>query len=55
MIIGIMGAMPDEVDQLCAKLENVTVEPYGGVEYHRGTLAGKQGLRRSSSPALRAT
>ena len=27
MIIGIMGAMPDEVDQLCAKLENVTVEP----------------------------
>ena len=42
MIIGIMGAMPDEVDQLCAKLENVTVEPYGGVEYHRGTLAGKQ-------------
>ena len=42
MIIGIMGAMPDEVDQLCAKLENVTVEPYGGVDYHKGTLAGKQ-------------
>ena len=40
MIIGIMGAMPDEVDQLCAKLGNVTVEPYGGVEYHKGTLAG---------------
>ena len=36
MIIGIMGAMPDEVDQLCARLENVTVEPYGGVEYHKG-------------------
>ena len=34
--------LPDEVDQLCAKLENVTVEPYGSVEYHRGTLAGKQ-------------
>ena len=42
MIIGIMGAMPDEVDQLCAKLENVTVAPYGGVEYHKGTLAGKE-------------
>ena len=42
MILGIMGAMPDEVDQLCAKLENVTVEPYGGVEYHKGMLAGKQ-------------
>ena len=42
MIIGIMGAMPDEVDQLCARLENVTVEPYGGVEYHKGTLAAKQ-------------
>lgn len=26
MIIGIMGAMPDEVDQLCAKLEQVTKE-----------------------------
>ena len=70
MIIGIMGAMPDEVDQLCAKLENVTVEPYGGVEYHKGTLAGKQVVvccapprcsspssvrRRSSSPASQAT
>ena len=42
MIFGIMGAMPDEVDQLCARLENVTVEPHGGVEYHKGTLAGKQ-------------
>ena len=42
MIFGIMGAMPDEVDQLCAKLENVTTEPYGGVDYHKGTLAGKQ-------------
>ena len=30
MIFGIMGAMPDEVDQLCARLENVTVEPPGG-------------------------
>ena len=37
MIIGIMGAMPDEVDQLCAKLENVTVEPYGGVEIGRAS------------------
>ena len=56
MIIGIMGAMPDEVDQLCAKLENVTVEPYGGVEYHRGTLAGKQvvvccaGMGKANAP-----
>ena len=35
MIIGIMGAMPDEVDQLCARLESVTKEQYAGVEYHR--------------------
>ena len=42
MIFGIMGAMPDEVDQLCAKLENETVEQYGGVEYHTGALSGKQ-------------
>ena len=42
MILGIMGAMPDEVDQLCARLSDVTVESYGGVEYHQGKLAGKQ-------------
>ena len=42
MIFGIMGAMPDEVDQLCARLSDVTVESYGGVEYHQGKLAGKQ-------------
>ena len=48
MIIGIMGAMPDEVDQLCARLENVTKEQYAGVEYHRGMLHDKhgQGQRR---------
>ena len=59
MIFGIMGAMPDEVDQLCAKLENVTVEPYGGVEYHKGTLAGKQvvvccaGMGKANAAATR--
>ena len=42
MIIGIMGAMPDEVDQLCARLADVTKEEYAGVEYHCGTLQGKQ-------------
>ena len=42
MIIGIMGAMPDEVDQLCARLADVTKETYAGVEYHCGTLQGKQ-------------
>ena len=40
--LSLIHILPDEVDQLCAKLENVTVEPYGGVEYHKGTLAGKQ-------------
>ena len=42
MVIGIMGAMPDEVDQLCQKLDNVTKETFAGVEYHRGSLCGKQ-------------
>lgn len=42
MIFGIMGAMPDEVDQLCARLENVAVEHYGGVDYHIGHLQGKE-------------
>ena len=44
MIIGIMGAMPDEVDQLCAKLEQVTKETYAGVEYHQGMLNGRRSL-----------
>ena len=42
MVYGIMGAMPDEVDQLCARLTDVTAETYAGVEYHHGTLHGKQ-------------
>ena len=37
-IIGILGAMPEEVDQLCALLDGVTIEPYAGVEYHQGYL-----------------
>lgn len=42
MIFGIMGAMPDEVDQLCARLQDVTCETYAGVDYYKGTLQGKQ-------------
>ena len=42
MKFGIMGAMPDEVDQLCARLTDVAKESYAGVEYHCGTLQGKQ-------------
>lgn len=40
-ITAIMGAMPDEVEQLCALLDGVTVEPYAGVTYHRGLLGEK--------------
>ena len=42
MVIGIMGAMPEEVSQLCTRLSGVTVEEYAGVSYHRGCLAGRQ-------------
>ena len=42
MIIGIMGAMPEEVAQLCEKLSDVQKETYAGVEYYKGSLAGKQ-------------
>lgn len=42
MTIGIMGAMPEEVNQLCGRLSGVTKENYAGVEYHLGTLSGKQ-------------
>ena len=48
-IIGIMGAMPEEVDQLCALLDGVSLEPYAGVEYHQGYLGERPGggvLRR---------
>ncbi len=41
MKIGIMGAMPAEVEQLCAKVENHHIESLAGVDYHTGTLAGK--------------
>ena len=40
-ITAIMGAMPAEVDQICALLDGVTVEPYAGVVYHRGLLGEK--------------
>ncbi|MCI6740781.1 MAG: 5'-methylthioadenosine/adenosylhomocysteine nucleosidase [Bacteroidales bacterium] len=43
-IFGIMGAMPDEVEQLCQKLRDVSVESYGGVEYHRGFLDDKEAV-----------
>jgi adenosylhomocysteine nucleosidase len=41
-IIGIMGAMPEEVDQLCALLDGVSLEPYAGVEYHQGYLGERR-------------
>ena len=34
--------LKEEEDKLCARLENVTVAPNGGVENTKGTLAGKQ-------------
>ena len=42
MTYGIMGAMPEEVDLLCASLADVTKESYAGVEYHTGSLHGKR-------------
>lgn len=41
-IIGIMGAMPDEIEQLCALLDGVEIEPYAGVAYHQGRLGDKK-------------
>lgn len=42
MIYGIMGAMPEEVTQLCEKLTGRTEEEYAGVCYHKGMLGDKQ-------------
>lgn len=41
-IIGILGAMPDEVAQLCARLAGVRCELYGGVQYHLGALGARR-------------
>lgn len=42
MKYAVMGAMPDEVDQICDRLQNVSRESYAGVDYHTGTLQNKQ-------------
>ena len=41
-VYGILGAMPDEVAQLCARLTGVEAESYAGAEYHKGSLGDKQ-------------
>ena len=41
-ITAIMGAMPDEVEQLCALLDGVTVEPYAGVVYQIGRASCRE-------------
>lgn len=38
--IGILGALPEEVDQIMMGLEEKRVEEYGGVEYHIGKRNG---------------
>ncbi len=42
MTYGIMGAMPEEVAQLCSRLTGRTEEEYAGVRYHKGALGGKE-------------
>ena len=42
MTYGIMGALPEEVAQICARLSEVTTDSYAGVEYFTGSLNGKQ-------------
>ena len=41
MLTAVMGAMPDEIDQLAAKMDSCTAETYAGVEYVKGRLAGQ--------------
>lgn len=40
-IIGIMGAMPEEVSNITARLQNCTQEEYAGVQYYQGEYAGQ--------------
>ena len=44
MIIGIMGAMPDEVDQLCARLESVTKKKYDKIVFYGASLYGTRSV-----------
>ncbi len=41
-MLGIIGAMEIEVNQIKAELENVTVITKAGMEFNRGTLNGKE-------------
>ncbi|MEG0910014.1 MAG: 5'-methylthioadenosine/adenosylhomocysteine nucleosidase [Ruthenibacterium sp.] len=40
-MIGILGAMPDEIEHINAQLQNRTTEKIGGVEFHCGNFAAK--------------
>ena len=44
MVIGIMGAMPEEVAQLCEKLSGVEKETYAGV--YKRTPEGRAAFLR---------
>ncbi len=39
--IGVLGALPEEVDLIVNALEHREEEQYGGVRYYKGTRAGK--------------
>ncbi len=41
MKLGILGALPAEVAQVCDHLTGISTEEYAGVTYHLGSLAGK--------------
>lgn len=42
--IGIMGALPEEIDRIAASLTNSKQEEYAGVVYKIGSYAGKQAV-----------
>ena len=42
MKIAIMGAMPEEIEPLIAKLDNVTTTVYAANKYYEGTYRGKE-------------
>ena len=42
MKIAIMGAMPEEIEPLIAKLDNVTTTVYAANKYYEGTYKGKE-------------
>ena len=40
-MLGIIGAMENEIEQLCGMMPEVTVKTVAGMKFHEGKIKGK--------------